>query len=89
MSAKTRQGVRVTLMKAPRADVLPIRFTEFQRAQLKRRLNNRLRVILDAAHAIRIGPNEDETSARAETIQAAARGISEDISKIFGRGTGK
>ena len=87
MSAKTRQGVRVTLMKAPSADLLPITFTEFQRAQIKRRLNNRLRVIFKAAHSITIGPNEDETPARAETIQAAARGISEDLDKLFSRGT--
>jgi hypothetical protein len=89
MSAKTRQGVRVTLMKAPRSDLLPTKFTEFQRAQMKRRFNNRLQVILNAAHAIIIGPNEDETPARAEAIQAAARGISEDINKLFRRGTRK
>ena len=89
MSVKKRQGVRVTLMKAPRADLLPIKFTEFQRAQMKRRLNNRLQVIFNAAHSIMIGPNEDDTPARAEAIQAAARGISEDIDKLFGRGIRK
>jgi hypothetical protein len=89
MSTKTGQGVRVTLLKARPANLLPIRFTEFERAQINRRLSNRLRVIFNAAHAIMIGPNEDETPARAETIQDAARGISEDIDKVLGRGIRK
>ena len=82
----TPQPLRTWAKQPINSVPLPIEISDSARAEISHRLNNRLQVILSAAHMILSDSQEDETRPRAKAIHTAARGIVEDINELFGPG---